>query len=129
MFFINIKLITRPVDISFQIRLTACVFILASKDLNVLMSTNVFWITSKLVQTAQIYSNRASHLVFDKFLSFIEFSSSFDDSSSASALKGYNSFKILHNLTQNSFSDHFISYIFILFAIFLQVLCHQPVAK
>ena len=128
-FFRNIKLITKSVDISFQMRLKACVFVLTSKDLDVLTSTNVFWITSKLIQTARIDSDRASHLVFDKFLSFSKFSSSFDASSSVSALKGNDSFKTLHNLTQNAFPGDFISYIFVLFAIFLKVLCHEPVAK
>ena len=110
-------------------RLTACVFILASEELDVLVSTSVFWITSKLIQTARIDSDRASHLVFEKFLSFSELPTSFDSSSSASALKRNNSFKTLQNPSQNSFPGDFISYIFILFAIFLQVLCHQPVAK
>ena len=104
-------------------------FCLASKDLDVLMSTNVFRITLKLIQTARIDSDRASYLVFDKSLSFSEFSTSLDTCSSISALKGNNSFKTLHNPALNSFPGDFISYIFILFAIFLQVLCHQPVAK
>ena len=128
-FFINIKLRTKSVDRSFQMRLTACVFVLASKELDLLMSTSVFWITSKLIQTARIDSDRASHLVFDRFLSFRELSTSFNASSSASALKGNNSFKTLHNPAKNSFPGDFISYNFVLFAIFLQVLCHQPVAK
>lgn len=47
----------------FQVRLTACVFALTSKELDGLMSANVYYITSKLIQTAQIDSDRTSHLV------------------------------------------------------------------
>ena len=116
-FFINIKLITKSIDISFQVRLTACIFVLESKELDVLMSTSMFWITSKPIQTARIDSNRASHLISDKFLSFSEISTSFDAPSNVSALKGNRGFKTLHNPAQNSFPGDFIH---------LHLICYFP---
>lgn len=69
------------------------------------MSTSVLWITSKLMQTTRINSDRASHLVFDKFFRFSRLSTSFDASSSDLSLKVNNSFKTLHNLAQNFVSS------------------------
>ena len=94
------------------------------------MSTSVFWITLKLIPTARIDFDWAGHLNIDRLIIFSHFFTSFDAFSNDSALKENNSFKTMHNNpAQNSFPGDFISYIFILFAIFLQVLFHQGVAK
>ena len=62
-FFINIKRITKSVDISFQVRLTAYIF----DDVKRVRCADVigmFWITPKLIQTTQIDCNWVSNPLF-----------------------------------------------------------------
>ena len=129
MFFINTKLIAKPIDISFQLWLKAYAFVLASKVLDAVMSTSVFSITLILIPTAWLDSDPIGHLNFDRLVSFSHFFTYFDASSNDSVIiKENNSLKHCTKL-QNYLPGDFISYIFILFDVFLQVLFHQPVAK